>query len=221
MKNLLSLLMCCLTTSAFAHLNDDNVSNSDLVSSATLRISASNRDYETVLKFLDQKQIGEMTEDDLVVLKKVLISASVDGRRDIVQALIEKGLDVDARKCGYYPRGQYVPYMCGTPLVVASYHDHVGIVWYLIEQGADIDARQHSDTSGETALIAAARADNVRIVDILLRVGVDVDLEVGNNTALTIAKEEHHYRIERLIKRTVAIRNFVDCSEDWIPFNCI
>lgn len=214
--------MCCLTTSAFACLNDDDVSNSDLVSSATLRASTLNRDYETVLKFLDQKQIGEMTENDLVVLKKVLISASVDGRRDIVQALIEKGLDVNTRECGYYPRGQYIPYMCGTPLVVASYHNHVGIVWYLIEQGADIDARQFSDTSGETALIAATRADNVRVVDTLLRVGVDVTLEVGmdDDTALTIARKENHYRIERLINHAVAIRNFVDCSENWIPFNC-
>ena len=221
MKNILNLgllLLCFLITSAFTHLDDD-VSN-NVISSTELRISASSRDYETVLKFLDQKQIDEMTENNLFVLGKVLINASVEGKKDVVQALIEKVLDVDTQECGYYPHGQYVPYMCGTPLVAASYYNHIEIVWHLIEQGADVNARQHSDTSGETALIAATRANNVRIADILLRVGADVTLEVGDDTALTIAKKNRHYVIERLINHTAAIRDFLDCSEDWIPFNC-
>jgi ankyrin repeat protein len=85
--------------------------------------------------------------------KAVVKYGNTGGTIDVINMLIEKGLDVNAGdKDGY------------TPLVTAAYVGHVAVVKLLIEKGADIDAKTQN---GKTALSVAQAKGHADVVTFL------------------------------------------------------
>jgi ankyrin repeat protein len=98
--------------------------------------------------------------------------ASIYGHSKVVQLLLERGADVNARNSTTKNLGE-------TPLISASRGGHAGIVQMLLDHGADphlgnprgpIDL---DDTRGGTPLAYACRLGHVEVVKLLLRAGAD------------------------------------------------
>lgn len=98
-----------------------------------------------------------------------LLSAIYVGDADTAKALLESGVDVNARdKCG------------DTALMKAADCQRLEIVTMLTEKGADVNARNES---GMTALILGTRGDRDDTVRVLLGRGADVNAK--NNVGVT------------------------------------
>jgi len=111
-----------------------------------------------------------------------LIDAADNGDIKEVQALIKKGVDVNA-----YPTNGY------SPLSVAIMSGHMEIVELLVENGADIN---DTDIRGVTPLIDASwgnptvkdyRTIYVKIVKLLLLNGADPNIKDNKNTTPLMA----------------------------------
>ncbi|KAF5137166.1 Protein TANC2 [Metarhizium anisopliae] len=86
--------------------------------------------------------------------------AAGEGHEAVVQLLLEKGTDVNAKDID----GQ-------TPLWLSAAKGHEAIVRLLINEGADIHIK---DKHGRTPLMLAARGDSTAIVQLLLENGADL-----------------------------------------------
>ncbi len=136
--------------------------------------------------------------------------AAESGQTDIVEFLIAKGADVDAKNI----KGE-------TPLQFAADNGHkevvelliengadfslhlaarfgdLAIVKILIEKGADINAK---DTSGQTPLHYAARSGHKEIVELLLAHSADVNIGAHYNlTAADLAMQRNHNEVVELL----------------------
>ena len=87
----------------------------------------------------------------------VLIGASLHGRLNVIESLIQAGADINKAKNNGY-----------TALMVASEKGHAAIVEALIQAGADIDKAANN---GYTALMFAHHAGHSAIVKLLLDAG--------------------------------------------------
>ena len=244
---LLSVFVLCFTANVFAQ---DNVFGQNQAEDMR-QISqiAFDRDYETLLELIDSHGNGDLETFYLrpghvlrrytVIFSRTLITASIEGDMDAVKGFIERGVMVDTRRCAYIndsfemELGQEINYQCGTPLLMASYYNHVDLVWYLIEQGADLDNPTTGNqfqtfpidpidhpirtTSGYTPLIAAVTNNNIRVAKILIDLGADLHIQSPQGTALEIAMDKGHTHIERLLRQAGAEET---CQRDFIPFNC-
>ncbi|RYP53073.1 hypothetical protein DL768_001850 [Monosporascus sp. mg162] len=101
-----------------------------------------------------------------------LQAASYNGRKDIVQLLLEKGADVKIQGGNY-----------GTALQAASYNGHKDIVQLLLEKGANVNIQ---GGEYETALQGASHGGHKDIVQLLLKKGANVNMLGGfyHGTAL-------------------------------------
>jgi TonB family protein len=148
-----------------------------------------------------------------------LLTAAGEGRVDDVRALLDAGLDVNARNedawtpllyaaLGGHPEVVNLLLEYGadvnasnsagwTPLIAAAMSGRAEVVGMLLERGADVNA---GDTSGQTALMYAARGGHTEAVALLLDYGVDVNAkEEEGETPLTAAEAAGHVEVVKLL----------------------
>jgi len=122
-----------------------------------------------------------------------LHDAAKAGDIEYVRALVDAGVDVDAKAIGV------------TALLLAAYRGHAEVVALLIEAGADVDAKDERglmwlftrdgrdrlrDNRDRTALMLAAREGHLEIAKLLIEAGADVDArDEHDRTALMYARE--------------------------------
>ena len=104
----------------------------------------------------------------------VLIGASLHGRLNVIESLIQAGADVDkATNNGF------------TALIAASGKVHAAIVEALIQAGADVDK---ATNNGDTALIVASEKGHGATVEVLIKAGADIDKAADDGvTALMLS----------------------------------
>lgn len=106
-------------------------------------------------------------------LAENLISEAGRGDTAVVEALLKKGADVNAKSNG------------NTALIFASMCGHAQVVKLLLERGADVNAL---DKSGKTALMLASYNGRFEVLQALLNNGADVNIRDEDDwTALILA----------------------------------
>src|SRR5208283_3075670 len=91
-----------------------------------------------------------------------LMLASGNGRMDVMQLLIERGADINAKETGAEV----------TSLMLASHQGQIEVVKLLLDKGAHIDAHAKN---GETALMGASFEGRAEVVELLLERGADIN----------------------------------------------
>ena len=115
-----------------------------------------------------------------------LLGASTEGYIKIVQALLEAGVDVNAR----IPDGK-------TALMLASQKGHAGVVQALLEAGADVN--KLGPNSG-TALMIASEKGHIKILKALIQAGADLNARSTDGwTALMLASKAGHVEIAKAL----------------------
>ncbi len=120
-----------------------------------------------------------------------LLAAADSGNKNVVEAMLKKGLPVDVRDRDLW-----------TPLMLAALQGHDKIVALLLEEGADIEAQ---DINGTTALMAAASSGWLSVTKRLIKSGADIDVEDNaGETALYMAEQFEHHRVANYLSRVTA-----------------
>lgn len=115
--------------------------------------------------------------------------AAFFGHSEVVNALLDRGADVNARSTNS---------MKNTPLHAAAAGGNIELVRLLLERGADANASQEG---GWTALHSAAQSGNREMVELLLAHGAHVNSRAENNqAALDLALTRGHQAIARLLE---------------------
>ena len=110
--------------------------------------------------------------------------ASKNGDLEIVNVLLSKGADVEAKDSK----------LNSTPLNIASFYGSVPVVDALLDKGADIN---HQDASKNTPLHYAVWNNQLPVVKVLITRGADPSLKNDwNATPLEMASEEDHEPIK-------------------------
>ncbi|MGA7833268.1 MAG: ankyrin repeat domain-containing protein [Terracidiphilus sp.] len=150
-----------------------------------------------------------------------LMLASNQGYLGIVRALLDAGVDVNAKSADGY-----------TALMAASRSNHLEVVRALLEAKADVDSKMSNydapdeepgiDTNGEkTALMLASEAGNLNVVRTLLDAGADVNAGgIYCGTALILAVKNDHLEVVRTLLAAKAnvnavMKNDSDESDPW------
>ena len=120
-------------------------------------------------------------------INRKLIFAACNGKREVVQRLLEKGADVNqANKGG------------ATPLMLASRNGGLEVVSLLLDSGANVE--QQKEYSGDTALILAAREGHLEVVQLLLGRGANVNqANKSGAKPLLVASEKGHTEVVELL----------------------
>jgi ankyrin repeat protein len=123
-----------------------------------------------------------------------LHAAAYHGDLEIIQVLLECGVDVNAKREGAY-----------TPLghvVNAGHHNEARIARLLIAHGADPNAR---DWYGSTPLHRASERGSIEIVHSLIEHGANVEVkDTGGRTPLDVASGEQREEITKLLLEHLA-----------------
>ena len=123
-----------------------------------------------------------------------LHSVSHYGHPEIVQVLLELGVDVNA-KCGDE----------STPLsdaLYGTYHKDARVARLLIAHGADPNTR---NKAGITPLHRASKCGWIEMVRLLIEHGANVDVKDGKGvTPLDVATENHHEEVVKLLSDHLA-----------------
>lgn len=191
--------------------NGANIEATDIDESTPLHIACEQGNM-TLIKLLFQKGATIVRDHD-----NGMITASFYGYCDIVQLLLEKGVDVNIRDENYdtalqaairgdeyetakllmdrgaiIEDGEY-----GNLLVTASYRGHSRVIQLLLDDGADVNAESDDH---DTALRAASYEGNYEVVQLLLANGADVNAKSDKyGTALQTASSEGHDEVVRLL----------------------
>lgn len=109
------------------------------------------------------------------------------GKKDIVELLIEKGADIEAKS----KKGT-------TVFMFAVVGGHADVCELLIEKGADIHAKNND---GLTALILAGGFGHYDVCELLIRMGADINYKHPRTTqtACTSAVQRGHYKVCALL----------------------
>jgi len=119
---------------------------------------------------------------------EALLRASLIGDTAAVEALLDKGLDVNLKDRNGW-----------APLLEAVFGGHADTVRVLLNRGAHVNA---TDQTGWTPLMEAASKGHTEVIKILLAYGAAVNARtVKNRTALSVAAKGNH-EIGRLLKET-------------------
>ena len=124
--------------------------------------------------------------DEHIGLPTPLCLASRCGHIEIVQLLLDRGADIEARDSNRY-----------TPLCLASRWRHIKIVQLLLDRGADIEARA---SDNRTPLCLASWCGHIEIVQLLLDRGADIKArDSDRRTPLYLASSGGHIEIAQLL----------------------
>lgn len=120
--------------------------------------------------------------------------AAAAGRLNMVEYLIQKGLDPDARGGT----------LGGNALNVAASHGHVGVVKYLLSRGAQMDVSEPE----RNPLFSAIYGGHEDVVLLLLERGIDASIKYSGDSmnemdAIAYARERGRLDIAEIIQRLV------------------
>lgn len=120
------------------------------------------------------------------------VEASLKGRLDTVRALLNRGVNVNARGSNGF-----------TALMMACWWGHLEVARLLLERGANVNAKS---PDGYTALMEACRFGRFEVAKLLLKRGADVHTKTETGkTARTFAKEKGHKDLEGLLLKYGAV----------------
>ena len=158
-------------------LNDANTLESLNVrggkSGSTALIMASAQGHVDVIRLLIAAGASFAAVNNLGLT--ALMGSAHGGHITAAQLLVNAGADLETAG------GKY----SWTPLMWASYANHMSVVEYFLDQGARVDVR---DNLGRTPLIGASSRGNTATVDLLLQRGADIEgRDDGGWTALAWA----------------------------------
>ena len=149
------------------------------------------RGEEEVLRIMDDLLAGDKSADMETKYKEEgqtpLFWAASDGHEAVVQLLIDKGADIEAKD--RYGR---------TPLSWAAEKGHEAVVQLLIDKGADIEAKNHY---GRTSLFWAAENGQETVMQLLINKGADIEAKDSSfdRTPLSWAAENGHEAVVQLL----------------------
>lgn len=144
-----------------------DVNTKDISGNTALTLAVLNG-HEPVVRLLTAREAA------VNVNPAALFGVVERGHASVVQTLLEKGADFNARDS----RG-------ATLLIVAAGKGQAGVCQALLERGADVSAKA---TNGATALMGAASGGHSVIVKALLDRGADVNArDISGDTALMLA----------------------------------
>ena len=128
---------------------------------------------------------GEIDADNGMQNSNPLRIAVANKRSDIVEKLLDPGVNVDPET------------FAGTPLCVAAAKNYTDIAKMLIAKGADVNYQQ----GDITPLIAAASMGNAEMVKLLLESGADVNLQgdAAEYSPLMLAAYNGHGEVVKLL----------------------
>jgi ankyrin repeat protein len=108
-------------------------------------------------------------------LVELMMDAARSGRDDVIPALLQAGVDVNARDANGY-----------TPLILASYSGREAATALLLGEGATVDLADGD--RGNTALMGVTFKGHDAIAEMLIAAGADVNLRnKSGQTALMMA----------------------------------
>jgi len=146
-----------------------------------------------------------------------LIAAAEAGYADAVKALVNAGVDIEARDAkntyGYYPKDlpyQQLPHVHKTALIAAAETGRANTVKVLLDAGANKEA---GDYSHWTALMVAAANGHSDVAKLLIAAGANVNVEALANpaivTPLFLASCGRHSDIVKLLLEAGANKDLV------------
>ncbi|MBW4619418.1 MAG: ankyrin repeat domain-containing protein [Cyanosarcina radialis HA8281-LM2] len=129
-----------------------------------------------------------------MIFMSSLFEAIFDGRLEIVQLLINAGINVDeCREKGVWHKNGR------TAFILAISEGHLEIVKTLLEAGADPNLID--EDSNATPLMYAVRGQNIDIVYLLIRSGANIDYQnTYGDTALNIAQARGNPAIVKILQ---------------------
>jgi uncharacterized protein len=117
---------------------------------------------------------------------EALLRASLIGHTAAVEALLDKGLDVNAKAQNAW-----------TPLLEAVFGGHSDTIRVLLDRGADVNA---ADQTGWTPLMEAAAKGRTEVVKTLLAYGADVKARTIKSWTALYVTPKGNTEIVRLLK---------------------
>jgi ankyrin repeat protein len=145
----------------------------------------------------DRARVQQLLNDDRSLVRALtkdgwtpLHLAAFFGQKDVAEALIEHGADVNARS---------VNAMRNMPLHAAAAGRSSELVKVLLEHGADVNARQQG---GWTALHAAAQNGDAAMATALLDSGAEVNARAENNqNPMDLAMTGGHQNVAEILEQ--------------------
>jgi len=135
-------------------------------------------------------QVGEPLGKEsapITELNEALLNAAASGQADVVEALLERGANIEAKNN-----------LGATPLIFAAVQGHSRVVKLLLGRGADVNAKT---ATGITPLIGAASAADADVVQLLLEDGADVSVkDQQGHTALDMAEATGDTQVYALLR---------------------
>lgn len=157
-----------------------------------------NKAIRNAIKLGDMNEVIQLIGDDKEILSTMtsfgtwLHVAAKKGHLEMVEYLINKGIDIDAR-------GDIFD---ASPLRVAAGAGHFEIVKYLIERGAEIDV----SLAKRNPLFGAIYGGHKEVVECLVEKGIDISIRytgenIKNMNAYEYAREFGQTEIAEYLKQ--------------------
>ncbi|MBA4389946.1 MAG: hypothetical protein C0399_03310 [Syntrophus sp. (in: bacteria)] len=169
-----------------------------------LSVAASNGNLEIVKLLVEHGAIIDAGKD--AGNRTPLIEASGHGYADVVQYLIAKGADVQAKGKGLTPL--LAAFAWGN-LRLGPPGDKVKTIRILLENGADVNVQDESWLkTGRTPLMYAVMQGDAALVQTFLAKGARLDLKnKDGDTALSLAKKDGLEYIAQLLEKSANGKN--------------
>ncbi|MEW9576232.1 ankyrin repeat domain-containing protein [Bacillus toyonensis] len=157
-----------------------------------------NKAIRNAIKLGDTNEVKQLIGDDNEILNTMtsfgtwLHVAAKKGHLEIVEYLINKGIDIDA-KGGTFD---------ASALNLAAGEGHLGIVKYLIETGAELDV----SLAKRNPLFGAIYGGHKEVVEFLVEKGIDISIRytgesIKNLDAYEYAREFGQTEIAEYLKQ--------------------